>query len=255
MNLSLSMPMMSALTFADLQLALLVVEMALLGTTLLLILAARREYRARNALMQHVSMATNAITRQEYFEAVMAATQGSSKYIFAIVTATNPSREEAWIVKAILESVKQANVRGVQFRYLLPNSPDRLEMARRYRKAGADVKFHPNLIVNDARFMIVDDRQVIIGVPGESGGDQSTKYGHNIASESIAHVFRERFERQWHSSEARTYTQFLSELIYQARQFNPKVSSDVIARNLKVDKEDIDQAEMMPLDRFRHSIA
>lgn len=115
-------PMMQALGFGDLQLALLVVELALLGTTLFLISAARREYRARSALVQHVSLATHAIARQEYFESVIAAIQGSRKRVDAIVTATKPSHEEGEVVTVILDSVKEANARGVRFRYLLPNS-------------------------------------------------------------------------------------------------------------------------------------
>lgn len=128
-------------------------------------------------------------------------------------------------------------------------------MARRYRRTGAEVRFHPDLIVNDARFMIVDDRTVIIGVPGPGGYDQPTKNGHSITSESIAHVFRERFDRQWYSTEARSYSQFLSELIYKARQFNPEISAEVIARNFKIDREDVESAERAPAEGPSRTIA
>ncbi len=249
MKLVPAVPLAIPLNFGSLQVALLAVELALLAATVVLIFATRRELKARDALMQHVSMATEAITRQEYFETVIAAIRSSRRQICAVVTGTNPSPEEAEVLKVIMDTVKQACSDGVQIRYLLPSSPDRLEMARRYRLAGAEVMFHPDLLVNDARFMIVDDRAVIIGVPAQDGRSMPTKHGHSIASESIAHVFRERFEKQWHSADAISYTDFLSELVTKARRFNPEVSSDVIAHNLRIAKEDIEHAESASHER------
>lgn len=250
-----SIPLLFSLNLADIQVALLAVEIALLGATLLLIIATRREIRARDLLLQHVSMATDAISRQEYFEAVVTAIQASTKYVYSMVTGTTPTSEEADTVKLILDSVGHASSRGIVFRYLLPDSPDRLEMAKRYLKQGAEVKFHPDIIVNDARFMIVDDSSVIIGVPGSGGKGRPTKNGHNISSESIAHVFKESFDRQWESSAAKTYSQLLTELVAKARQFNPDVSSEVIAKNLKIDKKDVESVSFKKTERQFKSTA
>src|SRR6266480_3453156 len=75
---------------SGLQLPLLVVELILLGATLLLIVIAKREFRARGELMQRVSRATDAITRQEYFSSVLDTIQAAKKYVYASVTATPP---------------------------------------------------------------------------------------------------------------------------------------------------------------------
>ncbi|MCL5069052.1 MAG: hypothetical protein M1368_11995, partial [Thaumarchaeota archaeon] len=178
------------------QLPLFLVELILLAATLILIMMKRSEFRAKDELMRHVSSATESITRQEYFTSVIDAIQASKRDIFSMVTATAPSLEEADVIAIILEYVTKAVNRGVSVRVLMPCSIDRLFIARRYRTTGAEVKFHPALIVNDARFTIVDDRTVVIGVPERSGRDGPTKKGHNITSESIASLFKERFERK-----------------------------------------------------------
>ncbi len=133
-------------------------------------------------------------------------------------------------------------------RYMVPHSPDRLPMARSYKMAGAELRFHPGLVVSDARVVIADDRSVIIGVPDRTGGEQPTKKAHTITSESIAHLFREKFESQWSSDDAKTYSQYLLELVAKARQTTPNVSARVIASNLKVDKGDIEYVDAIVTD-------
>jgi hypothetical protein len=108
--------------------------------------------------------------------------------------------------------------------------------------------------VSDARFMAVDDRTVIIGVPDRTGGDQPTRRGHNVTSESIAHLFSEKFENQWNSPEAKTYSQYLLELVASARHTNPNVSARVIADNLKVDKEDIEYVDAIVSDSLASAL-
>jgi hypothetical protein len=240
--------MLFGLDLGGLQLPLLVVELVLLAFTLLMIVITRGEFRARSELMARVSSATDAITRQEYFATVIDSVQAAERYVLATVTATPPTPEESAIVSMIVDSLSKASARGVKVRYMVPHSPDRLLMARRYKRAGAELRFHPGLVVSDARFMVVDDRTVIIGVPDRTGGDQPTKKGHNITSESIAHLFSEKFESQWNSPEAKTYSQYLLELVASARQTTPNVSARVIANNLKVDKEDIEYVDAIVSD-------
>ncbi len=240
--------MVFSVDVGSVQFPLLLVELILLAATLLLIVMTRKEFRARGELIQHVSTATDAITRQEYFATVIDTIQGSDKYVYATVTGTAPSSNESDVVSMILDSVSRAGARGVKIRYLLPCSPDRLPMARRYRKSGAEVRFHPDLLVSDARFMIVDDRTVIIGVPERIGPSQPTKKGHNIVSESVAYLFREKFEKQWNSGDAKSYSQYLLELVSKARQVNPNVSADVIARNLRIERDDIQYVDAIVND-------
>lgn len=237
----------------NVQLPLLLVELVLLASTFVLIVMTRTEFRTKGELIRHVSLATESITRQEYFASVIDTIQASKKDIFATVTATPPSLEESDVIAIILDSVSKAVQRGVCVRYLMPWSPDRLLMARRYKKAGAEVRFHPSLIVNDARFMIVDDRVVVIGVPDRNGKDQPTKRGHNITSESVSSLFREKFEGLWNSEEAKSYSQYLLELVTKARQTNPNFSVGVIANNLKVEREDIEYVDAIVTDNVLKS--
>jgi hypothetical protein len=233
---------------SGLQLPLLVVELILLGVTVFLIVIAKREFKARGELMHRVSRATDAITRQEYFATVIDTIQAAKKYVYASVTATPPTPEELSVVTMIVDSLSKAAARGVRVRYLVPHSPDRLPMARSYKVAGAELRFHPGLVVSDARFVVADDRSVVIGVPDRTGGAQPTKKAHSIMSESIAHLFREKFESQWSSGDAKTYSQYLLELVAKARQTTPNVSARLIASNLKVDKDDIDYVDGIVTD-------
>jgi hypothetical protein len=234
--------------FGELQLPLLVVELVLLAFTLLMIVITRGEFRARSELMAHVSSATDAITRQEYFATVIDTIQAAERHVLATVTATSPTPEESAIVSMIVDSLSKASARGVKVRYMVPHSPDRLPMARRVqaRGSGAEVPSRPRR-----------ERRKVHGrgrqdgdhrVPDRTGGDQPTKRGHNVTSESVAHLFSEKFESQWSSPEAKTYSQYLLELVASARHTTPNVSARVIANNLKVDKEDIEYVDAIVSD-------
>ena len=96
--------------------------------------------------------------------------------------------------------------------------------------------------------MVVDEGTVVIGIPERNGKDQSTKRGHNITSESISSLFKERFERLWDSEEAKSYSQYLLNLVERARQTNPNFSAGVIAKNLRVEREDIEYVDAIVTD-------
>jgi hypothetical protein len=236
------------LDLTSVQLPLLLVELILLASTLILIIMTRTEFKSKGELMRHVSRATESITRQEYFASVVESIKGSKRDIFATVTATPPSPEEIDVIAIILDSISKSIVRSVRVRYLMPLTPDRLLMARRYKTAGAEVRFHPALIVSDARFMVVDEKNVVIGIPERNGKDQPTKRGHVMTSESLSSLFKERFERLWDSEEAKSYSQYLLSLVERARQTNPNFSSVVIAKNLRVEREDIEYVDAIVTD-------
>lgn len=147
------------------QLVLAAVELVLLGATVLLLMLNRREIRSRELMMRRFTSVADAISRQEYFVAVIEALQKAEEQVFGSVTGSMPGPEEAEVVQKVLEACR----RGVRVRYLLPLAPYRLRMARRYREAGAEVKFSPSVLVSDMRYMCVDDRLVIVGVPGRKG--------------------------------------------------------------------------------------
>lgn len=223
------------------QVLLLIVELILLIATLALLLLSRRESKSREKMMQHFTSVADVITRQEYFVAVIESIQKAKDWIYASVTGSPPSHEESEVIEQILKAISDASSRGVSLRYILPLSPDRLQMAKRYRQSGVQVKLHPSLPFSDARYTIVDGKIVLIGVPARKGKKEPTRKGYSIPSESVAHLFREKFEELWNSSEAKTYEQYLRELVTQAFSVEAGVSSELLANNLGVEKADIEE--------------
>lgn len=224
------------------QLLLLFVELLLLVATLSLLIINRKETRARETLMRHFSTVADVITRQEYFVAVIDAIQRAEKQILGSITGSSPSSEEGEVVQQILETISDASKHGVAVRYLLPMSPDRLRMGRRYRVSGAEVKFHPSLLISDMRYMCVDGKLVLIGVPEKMGRNEPTRKGFTIPSESVTHLFVTQFENQWNSKESKDYSAYLQELVTQARASNPDISMELMVSNLGVERDDIDEA-------------
>jgi len=216
------------------------VELFLLVVTITLLTLNRREQHGRDKLLERLSAATDVVTRQEYFVTVLESIQSASRNLRGIVTGSAPSSEESEVVRQVTNAISHAVARGVQVRYLLPSAPDRLHMAQRYVDAGAEVRFNPEVLVSDARYMVVDSHSVVIGVPERKGRDEPTRKGYVVPSESVASLFGEEFERRWNSKEARPYRAYLSEVVSTARQSNPAISAELIATNLRVDRKDID---------------
>jgi hypothetical protein len=232
-----SSPLQSGL----LSFALLLIEPFLLIATLLLLVFTRREQRGRDSLLERLSAATDVVSRQEYFVAVLGSLQSSGSYVYGSVTGSAPQPEETEVVHQLIEAVSSAVARGVNVRYLLPLAPDRLQIAEMYAKAGAVVRFNAGVLVRDARYMIVDDRSVVIGVPERKGRNEPTRKGYVIPSETVASLFRQDFESRWNSVETRTHESYLADVINDARRSNPTISPDLIAANLKIDREEADR--------------
>ncbi|HKT21266.1 MAG TPA: hypothetical protein VJR06_01395 [Nitrososphaerales archaeon] len=224
------------------QVLLLVVELVLLVATLSLLVVNRRESRARELLMRHFTSVADVITRQEYFVAVIDAVQRSEKSLVGSVTGSPPSNEEGEVIRQVLNSIAEASKRKVDIRYLLPMAPDRLKMGRFYSKSGARVKYSPSVLIGDARYTCVDGKVVLVGIPERSGRNEPTRKGYTIVSESVARLFTRDFEEQWATPGARTYEDYLMELVGQARASNPSASSELIGGNLGVGKEDVEEA-------------
>jgi hypothetical protein len=224
----------------SLQVPLLLVEFFLLLTTVALLILNRREAKSRQVMMNQFSSVADVITRQEYFVAVIDALGRAERRLAGSVTGSPPSPEEGEVIQEILDAVNGATRRGVEVRYLLPLVPDRLQMAKKYTSMGAQVKLHSALLISDARYMLVDDRMVLVGVPERKGRNEPTRKGYAIPSESVAHLFKAEFEAHWNSNEAKTYSSYLSELVAGARSSNPNISVDLIASNLGIEREDVD---------------
>jgi len=221
------------------QLPLLIVELFLLVATVSLLVLSRREQKSRERMMDHFNSVADVITRQEYFVAVVDAIQRAERLLYGSVTGSPPTHEEREVIQQILTAISDASRRGVKSRYILPLAPDRLQMGKRYKLSGAEVKFHPSLLISDMRYMLVDDRLVLLGVPERRGRNEPTRKGFTIPSESVAHLFKNQFEEQWSSGEAKEYRQYLGELVATVRTSNPGVSVDLVAGNLGIDREDV----------------
>jgi phosphatidylserine/phosphatidylglycerophosphate/cardiolipin synthase-like enzyme len=223
------------------QLLLLMVELVLLVATVSLLVFNRREIKAREQLVRHFSSVADVITRQEYFVAVVETVQKAERTLIGSVTGSSPTSEEGEVIRQILNSISEAAKRGVSVRYILPLAPDRLKMGKLYTKSGAGVKFSPAVLISDARYMCVDGRVVLIGVPDRSGRNEPTRKGYTISSESVSRLFIREFDEQWGAEEAKIYEDYLKELVGQARRSNPSASPELIAGNIGVGTEDVEQ--------------
>jgi hypothetical protein len=230
------------LDLATVQVLLLAVELVLLIATVFLLILNRREAKSRETMMRHFSSVADVITRQEYFVAVVDAIQRAEKTLIGSVTGSSPSGEEGEVIRQILGSIAEAAKRKVEVKYLLPLAPDRLRMGRMYTASGAEVRFNPSLLVSDVRYMCVDKKLVLIGVPERNGRNEPTRKGYTVPSESVAHLFRTQFEEHWAAKNTKTYPEYLKELVTQAMASNPNLSFDLVAANLGVAKEDVSVA-------------
>lgn len=226
---------------STIQLLLLGVELVLLVATVSLLVFNRREISAREELVRHFSSVADVITRQEYFVAVIETVQKAERTLIGSVTGSSPTNEEGEVIRQILNSISDASKRGVSVRYLLPLAPDRLRMGRLYMTSGAAVKFSPSVLISDARYTCADGRVSLIGVPERSGRNEPTRKGYSIVSESVARLFTKEFEDQWVSGQAKSYEDYLKELITQARQSNPSASPELIAGNMGIGAEDVEK--------------
>jgi hypothetical protein len=231
-----------ALDSGTVQILLLAVELILLVPTLSLLILNRREIGARETLMRHFSSVADVITRQEYFVAVVDAIQRSERTLVGSVTGSSPLNEEGEVIRHILGSIAEASKRGVQLRYLLPLAPDRLKMGSLYSKNGAKVKFSPAVLVSDARYMCIDSKTVIIGVPERQGRDEPTRKGYTVQSESVSRLFMREFEELWESPQSKSYDQYLRELVGQTRTGNSTASPGLIASQIGVSPEEVESA-------------
>jgi hypothetical protein len=221
--------------------ALLLIEPLLLIATLLLLFLNRREQRGRDSLLRRLSAATDVVSRQEYFVAVLGAFQSANVYVYGSVTGSAPQPEESEVIHQLTEAMSSAAKRGAKVRYILPLAPDRLQVAQMYTNAGAEVRFNPGVLVSDARFMIVDDKSVVVGVPERKGRNEPTRKGYVIPSETVASLFKKEFEEKWSSPETKTHEAYISDVVSNARRANPTISSELIAANLRLETKEVER--------------
>jgi hypothetical protein len=104
------------------------VELVLLGFTILLLALGRREERARRVLIDQVAKTARMISRQEYFNEVIFGIERAEREILGVVTGTRPAGDSTSSVEAILTKIRSKAESGVNVRYILPKTIDRLYM-------------------------------------------------------------------------------------------------------------------------------
>lgn len=216
--------------------ALLVAESVLIALTIVLIVLSRREARQRVDLLDQLVTTAEVLTRREYFTTSVEALQGAETTVEGMITGAPPD-DHAAPVDRILETVRRAADRGVRVRYLLPTGRERLEMGHRYHEAGAEIRYHPGLLAGDARFMVVDDRIVVIGFPEHPGDEEPTRRGQRIYSEKVARLFAEDFEEKWTAEETMTLDRYLHRVVSDIVGSHPRTSSRRIADELDLPRE------------------
>ncbi|MHB1908210.1 MAG: hypothetical protein ACYCQJ_04970 [Nitrososphaerales archaeon] len=227
---------------------LLVVELTLLVPTLLLLVLGRKEHKGRQHLLEHLTNTGKMLARLEYFHSVESAMRSATVSIVGSITGSPPkSFEEDESVQRIVSliqlckggrsSLRNGHSSQVEIRYLMPKFQNRLGLAYRYREAGAEVKFHPGLIVTDLRYIVVDDRITVIGLPAASGENQPTKEGHAIASESLAAMCTSEFYKKW--SEAVDYDKYGLEVLRAITSHNPSASLNLLSAELLIPESEV----------------
>jgi hypothetical protein len=222
----------------DINLVLLLVELVLLAPTLLLLVLGRREERGRRLLLAEISKTARMVSRQEYFNHVESAMQNAKETIKGSITGSTPRmHEEEDQVHRISEQITNATRRNVSVQYLFPKLQDRLTVAAIYREVGAEIRFHPALIVNDLRYVVFDGKYTVIGLPGHIGRNEPTRDGYYIPSEGLASIFTQQFDAKW--SEGTTYDIYLRGIISEAKNHSPNVSTELLSKELKIPEAEV----------------
>jgi hypothetical protein len=214
-----------------LEFGLLVLESVLLVATIILLVYGIQEGRRRDHLLREVGRFTKVLTRQEYFYAIMDAMLDAQREIIGCITGTPPSGDDIKLTRHILEAIADATKRGVAIQYLLPKFSDRLQIGLRYAKAGAEVRFSSCLMVHNIRFIVVDERVVVIGIPESVGDREATKKGYTIPSEGLALLLKNYFRDCQKQASLKEY---LLEVLD-----HTGATSEHLAREFHVDEKDL----------------
>ncbi|MDH2900435.1 MAG: hypothetical protein PXY39_05640 [archaeon] len=222
----------------DLNLVLLIVELILLAPTLLLLIMGRREERGRRMLLTEISKTAKMVSRQEYFNHVESAMQNAKESIKGSITGSPPKlHDQEDQIRRISTQITTTKKRNVSIQYLFPKLQDRLTVASIYKDAGAEIRFHPGLIVNDLRYVVFDQKYTVIGLPGHVGRNEPTRDGYYIPSEGLASIFAQQFDAKW--AEATNYDDYLKAIISEAKNHSPNVSTSLLSEELKIPEGEV----------------
>lgn len=179
------------------ELILLITESILLLVTLGFLLYSIHEGRQRSRLLVEVKHATKTLTRVEYFLTVSESLLESKIEVCGCVTGRRPLGEDEKKIETVLNNIRHTTSRGVKVRYILPKLPDRLYMGCLYEKAGAEIRYAGCSLVHSMRYMVSDNRLVVIGIPELEGEKNSTNRGHKLPSKGLAYILKNHFDDCW----------------------------------------------------------
>jgi len=213
---------------------LLVLESVLLAATIILLIYSIREGKERKSLLLEVGKATRILTRQEYFLTVTDSMMDAKTEVIGAITGRLPIGDDKKRTKDVIANIERLAKNGVNIKYLLPKFQDRLHIGHLYTKAGAEIKYSDCAIVHDIRYIVVDDKVVIIGIPESIGEKEATKKGYRIPSEGLAAILKENFYSCWDKN--LRYEDYLKEVMKQTGA-TPKL----LAREIQIDEEELEK--------------
>ena len=211
---------------------LLVLESVLLVATIILLLYSIREGKARKNLLLEVGKATKILTRQEYFLTVTDSMMDARIEVIGFITGRFPTGDDENRVRDIINNIEKLTKNNIKVKYLIPKFPDRLHIGYLYSRAGAEVRYGIGAIASDIRYIIVDDRFAVIGIPESMGEKEATKKGYRIPSESLAAILKDQFYRCW--EESMTYEKYVEEAIKQTG-----LTPEQLGRELQIDAKEL----------------
>ena len=213
---------------------LLVLESVLLAATIILLIYSIREGKERKSLLLEVGKATRILKRQEYFLTVTDSMMDAKTEVIGAITGRLPIGDDKKRTKDVIDNIERLAKNGVNIKYLLPKFQDRLHIGHLYTKAGAEIRYSDCAIVHDIRYIVVDDKVVIIGIPESIGEKEATKKGYRIPSEGLAAILKEHFYSCWDKN--MRYEDYVKEVMKQTGA-TPKL----LAREIQIDEKELEK--------------
>lgn len=218
----------------NIEILLLVLESVLLVVTIILLLYSIKEGKHRDALLTEVGKATRILTREEYFLTISDSMMDAQSEVIGSITGRLPAGEDEKRVRAITGHIKQLRSKGGSARYVVPKFPDRLNVGHVYTRAGAEVRYSSSLMVQDVRYIVVDHKLVVMGIPEHVGDREATRKGYRIPSEGLAAMLADNFSKYWQAGT--TYDAYVREVMKETG-----ASPKLLARELHIDEAELER--------------
>lgn len=216
------------------ELSLLILESILLIATVVLLIFSLKEGRGRSRLLLEVERTTRILTREEYFLTVTDAMMDAEHEVAGSITGRLPVGDDKKRVRDVVSNIEKLTKKGIRVKYLLPKFPDRLHVGYLYSKAGADVRYSGCPIVHDIRYIIVDNKFVVIGIPENVGEKEATRKGYRIPSEGLASILKAQLESCWDQNIP--FEKYVQEVLKQTG-----ATPRLLAREMQLDEEALEK--------------